>query len=60
MDLAGILQPQMQLDASNPLEEWKKFRQHVELNFEGALVEKEEKQKIRYLFLWAGEKRRDV
>lgn len=60
MDLADIPQLQMQWDASNPLESWKKFRQHVELIFQGPFVEKEEKQKIRYLLLWAGEKGRDV
>ena len=35
MDLAGIPQPQMRWDASNPLDAWKKFRQPVELIFEG-------------------------
>lgn len=60
MDLAGIPPPQMNWEATNPLEAWKKFRQHVELIFGGPLAEKPEKQKIRYLLLWAGDKGRDV
>jgi hypothetical protein len=60
MDLAGIPPPQMNWEATNPLEAWKKFRQHVELIFGGPLAEKLEKQKIQYLLLWAGDKGRDV
>lgn len=37
------------------IETWNEFRQHVELIFE-----KGEKQKNKYLLLWAGEKSRDV
>jgi hypothetical protein len=40
MDLAGIHPPQMNWEATNPLEAWKKFRQHVKIIFGGPLAEK--------------------
>ncbi|XP_060606617.1 uncharacterized protein K02A2.6-like [Ruditapes philippinarum] len=42
MDLNGVPIPTMNWDSQNPMEEFKKFRQHAELIFSGALREKEE------------------
>ena len=60
MDLTGIPIPRMNWDSANFLEEFKKFRQHVELILKGALAEKEESVKVTYVLLWVGEKGREI
>jgi hypothetical protein len=49
----------MNWDSQNPMEEFKKFRQHAELIFSGALREKEEVQ-VTYLLLWIGDRGRQI
>ncbi|MCG7878659.1 MAG: hypothetical protein JAY78_20305, partial [Candidatus Thiodiazotropha taylori] len=44
----------------NLLEAFKKFRQHAELVFAGALKEKDEEVHVTYLLLWVGEKGREI
>lgn len=60
MDLTGVPTPVMNWDSANLLETFKKFRQHVELIFLGALKDKEEEVKVTYLLLWIGEKGREI
>ena len=44
----------------NLLENFKKFRQHAELIFKGALADKTEEIHVTYLLLWVGEKGREI
>ena len=60
MDLAGVQSPQMDWEAENLPERWKRFRQHVELMFSGSLSAKKEEEKCSYLLIWCGEKGRDI
>ena len=60
MDLTGGQSPQMDWDAENLPERWKRFRQHVELMFSGPLAAKKEEEKCSYLLIWRGEKGRDI
>ena len=60
MDLTGVQSPQMDWDAENLPERWKRFRQHVELMFSGPLAAKKEEEKCSYLLIWCGEKGRDI
>ena len=55
MDLTGVQSPQVDWDAENLTEHWKRFRQHVELMFSGALGK--EIEKSSHLLIWCGEKR---
>lgn len=58
MDLASIPQPQMQWDASNPLEAWKKLRQHVELS--KVLSQKKKRNRRFDIYFYGQEKRADI
>lgn len=60
MELTGVQSPQMDWDAENLPERWKRFRQHVELMFSGPLAAKKEEEKCSYLLIWCGEKGRDI
>ena len=60
MDLTGVQSPQMDWDAENLPERWKRFRQHVELMFSGPLAARKEEEKCSYLLIWCGEKGRDI
>ena len=60
MDLTGVQSPQMDWDAENLPERWKRFRQHMELMFSGPLAAKKEEEKYSYLLIWCGEKGRDI
>lgn len=60
MDLTGVPTPRMDWESKNLLETFKKFRQHVQLIFDGALSGKEEKVKVTYLLLWVGERGREI
>lgn len=60
MDLTGVPTPKMDWDSQNLLETFRKFRQHVELIFAGALADKDEKIKVTYLLLWVGERGREI
>lgn len=52
--------PSLDWDTSNLVDNWKKFKQHVDLMFAGPLLEITEEQKIAYLLLWIGPKGRDI
>ena len=60
MDLTGVQSPQMDWEAENLPERWKRFRQNVELMFGGPLSVKKEEEKCSYLLIWCGEKGRDI
>ena len=60
MDVAGLQCPQMDWEAENLPERWKRFRQHVELMFSGPLSSKKEEEKCSYLLIWCGKKGRDI
>ena len=60
MDLAGVQCPCMNWEASDLQEQWRRFRQYVELMFSGPLKAKAEEEKISYLLIWVGEQGRDV
>ena len=60
MDLAGVQSPQMDWEAENLPERWKRFRQHVEIMFSGPLATKKEEEKCSYLLIWCGKKGRDI
>lgn len=52
--------PSMDWNSVNLLEAFKKFRQHAELIFQGALAEKTEEVHVTYLLLWIGEKGHEI
>ena len=56
MELTGVQSPQMDWDADNLSERWKRFRQHVELMFSGPLAAKKEEEKCTYLLILCDEK----
>lgn len=60
MELSGVPVPSMDWSSVNLLESFKKFRQHAELVFKGALKEKDEEVHVTYLLLWIGEKGREI
>lgn len=60
MELSGVPTPSMDWSSVNLLESFKKFRQHAELIFAGALAEKTEEVHVTYLLLWVGEKGREI
>ena len=60
MALSGIKCPVMQWDGDNPKENWRRFKQHVELMFTGPLKSKTEEEKCSYLLIWVGQKGRDI
>ncbi|XP_078518614.1 uncharacterized protein LOC144783789 isoform X1 [Lissotriton helveticus] len=52
--------PRMNWDSPALSEEWRKFRQHAELVFQGPLRATKEDEKCCYLLIWVGEKGRDI
>ena len=60
MALSGIELPVMQWDGENLKENWRRFKQHVELMFFGPLRSKNEAEKCSYLLIWVGQKGRDI
>jgi len=60
MELAGIPTPCMDWNSVNLFEAFKRFEEHVQLVFDGALSGKTEEVKITYLRLWLGEKGREI
>ena len=60
MALSGIECPQMHWDGDNLKENWRRFKQHVELMFSGPLKSRQEAKKCSYLLIWVGEKGRDI
>ncbi|KAG1673308.1 hypothetical protein GQR58_015635 [Nymphon striatum] len=60
MDLTGIPVPKMDWEASNLPEEFRKFKQHVELIVNGPLNDKEEGVKCTYFMLWIGDRGREI
>ena len=46
MELTGVQSPQMDWDAENLSERWKRFRQHVELMFSGPLAARKRKKSV--------------
>lgn len=60
MELSGVPLPTMDRGNCNLLEKIKKFKQHAELMFDGALKDKTEEVQITYLFLWFGERGREI
>ena len=60
MALSGIECPVMQWDGDNPKENWRRFKQHVELMFTGPLKSRTEQEKCSYLLIWVGQKGRDI
>ena len=60
MELAGVPTPSMDWSSLNLLGAFKKFRQHAELIFAGALRDKDPEVHCTYLLLWVGEKGREI
>ena len=60
MALSGIECPQMHWDGDNLKENWRRFKQHVELMFSGPLKSRQEAEKCSYLLIWVGQKGRDI
>ncbi|KAI8498512.1 hypothetical protein Bbelb_237140 [Branchiostoma belcheri] len=52
--------PQINWDSANLDEEWKRFKQHVELMFTGPLSEKSDAEKASFLQIWINEQGRDI
>ncbi len=50
----------MQWDSENLKENWRRFKQHVELMFSGPLKSRAEAEKCSYLLIWVGQKGRDI
>ncbi|KAL9964120.1 hypothetical protein ACROYT_G027704 [Oculina patagonica] len=60
MALSGLECPVMQWEGDNLKENWRRFKQHVELMFTGPLKSKNETEKCSYLLIWVGQKGRDI
>ena len=60
MALSGIECPVLQWDGDNSKENWRRFKQHVELMFTGTLKSKREQEKSSYLLIWVGQKGRNI
>jgi hypothetical protein len=60
MESLGAQIPVLDWDSTNLPEAWARFKQHVDLMFEGPLAEKEEVIKCKYLLLWSGERGREI
>ena len=60
MDLSGVPTPKFEWDSTNLPDQWRKFKSHVELIFNGPLKEKSEAVKVNYLLLWIGDKGREI
>ena len=60
MALSGLECPVMQWEGDNLKENWRRFKQHVELMFTGPLKSRNEAEKCSYLLIWVGQKGRDI
>ena len=60
MALSGLECPVMQWEGDNLKENWRRFKQHVELMFTGPLKSRNESEKCSYLFIWVSQKGRDI
>ena len=60
MALRGLECPVMQWEGDNLKENWRRFKQHVELMFTGPLKSRNETEKCSYLLIWVGQKGRDI
>ena len=60
MDLTGVPTPTINWESSNLPDQWKKFKTHAELIFNGPLKENDKDVKVNYLLLWIGDKGREV
>ncbi|XP_014667306.1 PREDICTED: uncharacterized protein LOC106808905, partial [Priapulus caudatus] len=60
MELAGIPVPKMEWDSSNLPEAFKRFKQHIQLVFDGPLTDKDEAVKCKYFMLWIGDRGREI
>ena len=60
MALSGIECPVLQWDGDNSKENWRRFKQHVELTFTGPIKSRSEQEKCSYLVIWVGQKGRDI
>ena len=50
----------MQWEGDNLKENWRGFKQHIELMFTGPLKSRNEAEKCSYLLIWVGQKGRDI
>jgi hypothetical protein len=57
---SGIPTPKFDWESTNLPEQWRKFKSHVELIFDGPLKEKSEEVKFNYLLLWIGDNGREI
>ena len=60
MGLSGIECPQLHWDGENLEENWRRFKQHVELMLSGPLKSHQEADYCSYLLIWVGRKGRDI
>jgi hypothetical protein len=60
MALSGIELPVMQWDGENLKENWRRFKQHVELMFSGPLRSRNEAEKCSYLLIRVGQNGRGI
>ena len=60
MDLSGIPTPNFDWESTNSPEQWREFKSHIELVFDGPLEEKSKEVKVNYLLLWIGDKGREI
>ncbi|KAI8519530.1 hypothetical protein Bbelb_027870 [Branchiostoma belcheri] len=54
------LHPHMNWEADDPVEEFRKFKQKVELAFKSFLADTEEEQQVSYILLWTGSQGLDL
>ena len=57
---SGIECPVMLWEGDIPKENWRRFKQHVELMFTGPLKSRTEEEKCSYLLIWVGQNGRDI
>ena len=60
MNLSDIECPKMYWDGNNITENWRFFKQFVELMFSGPINSREEAEKCSYLLIWVRRKGRDI
>ena len=58
--VSSLPNPSIDWDSPNLPEAWKKFKQLVDLMFNGPLKSKTEDVKVNYFLIWIGEKGRDI
>ena len=60
MALSGIDTSSVKWEGENLREEWRQFKQHVDLIFSGPLKSRSEAEKCSHLLTWVGQKGRDI